>query len=139
VAVTVVVWSAVKPLAEAGNVPLLEPVGIVSEAGTVRLVELEVSPTVPPPDPLSITVQVVEAFGDSVPGLQVMELIKITGPLTVTVPAVPATWVVSPVGETPLLWFKLSGASLLPDKETSTVATTPSGMLAEFIPQATQV
>jgi hypothetical protein len=84
-------------------------------------------------------VQVLEAFGDSVPGLQVMELIKVTGPSTVTVPAVPVTSVVSPVGETPILWLKVTGALLLPDKETSTVARTPSGMLAEFIPQATQV
>jgi hypothetical protein len=129
----------VKALADAGNVPLLEPAGIVSEAGTVRLAELEFSPTVPPSDPLSVTVQVLEAVGDSVPGLQVMELIKVTGPSTVTVPAVPVTSVVSPVGETPILWLKVTGALLLPDKETSTVARTPSGMLAEFIPQATQV
>jgi hypothetical protein len=93
----------VKPFAAARNVALVEPAGTVSEAGTARLVELEFSPTVPPPDPLRLTVQVLEAFGDSVPGLQVMELRVITEPLTVTAPVVPVTLVVSPVGETPML------------------------------------
>ena len=36
---------------------------MVSEAGTVRLVELELRAMVPPADPLRMTVQVLEAAG----------------------------------------------------------------------------
>ena len=87
----------------ARNVPLLEPAGIVSEAGTVRLVELELSPTVPPPDPVRITVQVLEALGARAPGLQAMELIELTAVATLTVPPVPVTTIESPVGDAPRL------------------------------------
>ena len=64
----------------------------------MRLVELELRPTIPPPDPLRVTVQVLEAFGARVPGLQAMELI-VARKRTVTVPPVPVTAIVSPAGE----------------------------------------
>ena len=54
------------------NIPLAEPDGIVSEAGTLMLVELALRPTVPPPDPLRVTVQALEESGPIVPGLQAM-------------------------------------------------------------------
>ncbi len=73
VAVRVAVWSAVKAFAVALNVPLAEPGGIVSEAGTVRLVELELRLMVPPLDPLRITVQVPEAFEGKVSGVHAKE------------------------------------------------------------------
>jgi hypothetical protein len=44
----------------------------VSEAGTLRLVEVVLRPTVPPPDPLRVTVQTLEESGAIVPGLQAM-------------------------------------------------------------------
>jgi hypothetical protein len=75
VPVTVTVWSAVKAVDVAKNVPLAEPDGMVTEAGSVRLVEFELRPMVPPPDPLRVTVQEVEESGASVPGLQVMAVI----------------------------------------------------------------
>jgi hypothetical protein len=48
----------VKAFAVARNVPLAEPAGTATVAGTVRLVELELRPMVPPPDPLRVTVAV---------------------------------------------------------------------------------
>ena len=62
-----------KPFATARNVPLTDPAGIVSEAGMLRFAELELSPTVPPPDPVRTTVQVLEAFGPRLVGLHPSE------------------------------------------------------------------
>jgi len=129
----------VKAVAEARNVPLLESAGIVIEAGTVRLVELELSPMVPPLDPLRITVHVLEALGANVPGLHAIELIGLTGAATLTVPPVPVTAIASPVGEAPKLLLIVTGRAVLPDKVTDTVATTPLEMVPEFNPHATQV
>ena len=129
----------VKAIAVARNVPLLEPAGIVSEAGTVRLVVLELRPTVPPPDPLRVTVQVLEAPVAKVPGLHAMELIGVVTPETLMVPPVPVTEIASPVAEAPKLLLMLTGRGLLPDKLTDRVATTPLEMALEFNPHATQV
>jgi hypothetical protein len=63
----------VKALAVALNTPLVDPDGIVSEDGTVRLVEVELRATVPPPDPVRVTVQAVEASGPNVVGLHAMD------------------------------------------------------------------
>jgi hypothetical protein len=135
-AVTVAVWSAVKACAVARNVPLPEPAGIVSEAGTVRLMELELRPMIPPTDPLRITVQVLEALGAKVPGLHAMELITAA---TLTVPPAPVTAIASPVGEAPRLLPMVTGTALLPDRVTDRVATTPSEMALEFNPHAAHV
>ena len=118
--------------------PLTEPVGIVSEAGTVRLVELELRPTMPPPDPLRVTVQVLEALGARVPGVQVDGGDR-EQEATLTVPPVPVTAISSPAGEAPRLLLTATGTSVLPDRVTDTVATTPSEMELEFNPQATHV
>jgi hypothetical protein len=144
----------VKAIAEARNVPLLEPAGMVREAGTVRLVELEFEPRtvevelravelalkamVPPPDPLRITVQVLEALGANIPGLHAMELIELITAV-LTVPPVPVTAIESPVGEAPMLLLIVIGRALLPDGVTDTVATTPLEMALEVNPHATHV
>jgi hypothetical protein len=65
----------VKAIVVAKNVPLAEPDGMLTEAGSVRLVEFELRLTVPPPDPLRVTVQEVEERGASIPGLQAMAVI----------------------------------------------------------------
>jgi hypothetical protein len=71
----------VKPLVAAKNVPLAEPDGIVSKDGTVRFVEFELRATVPPPDPVRVTVQEVEASGPIVVGLHAMaEIPELVGP-----------------------------------------------------------
>jgi hypothetical protein len=137
-AVTVAVWSAVKAVAVARNVPLLEPVAIVSDPGTVRLVELELRPMVPPLDPLRTTVQVLEPLGAKDAGLHVIELIGFTAAATLTVPPVPVTVIASPVGEAPRL-LTVTGRLLLPDSVTDTVATTPLEIVLEFNAHATQV
>jgi hypothetical protein len=77
VAVTLTLWSAMKAFDVAENTPLAEPDEIVSEDGTVKLVEFELSPMVPPPDPVSVTVQVLEESGLTVVGLQAMEAIPV--------------------------------------------------------------
>ena len=64
-----------KAVVVAKNIPLAEPDGMVNEAGTARLVELELRPMVPPADPLRVTVQAVEERGARVPGLQAMAVI----------------------------------------------------------------
>jgi hypothetical protein len=132
-AVRVAVRSAVKAVAVARNVPVTEPQGIVSEVGTMRSAELEFRPTVPPPDPLRITVQVLEALGAEVPGMHVMELIKLT---ILTVPPVPVMATASPVSEAPKLLLMVIGTTLLPDRVTDRTAITPSEMILEFNPHA---
>jgi hypothetical protein len=130
----------VKTIAEARNVPLLEPAGIVMEAGTVRAVELELRATVPPPVPLRITVQVLEAPGAKIPGLHTIELIElIAGAATLTVPPVPVTAIASPIGEAPKTLPIVMGRLPVPDGVTDRVATTPSEIALEFNPQATHV
>ncbi len=109
---------------------------MVSEAGTVRLVELELRPMVPPPDPLSVTVQVLEAPEVNVPGLHVMELITVTAAVTDVAP-VAVTAIASPAGEAPRLLLIVTGTASLPDGVTDRVATTPSEMALEFNPHAT--
>ena len=125
-----------KAIAVAINVPLTEPEGIVSEAGTVRLVELEVRPMVPPPEPLRVTVQVLEALGAKDAGVHAMELTELTTAPTLTVPPVPDTGIESPVGEAPIL-VRVTGRLPLPDGVTDTVATTPFEIALEFIPHTT--
>jgi len=49
----------------------------VNEAGTLRLVELVLRATVPPPDPVRVTVQELEASGTRVPGLQARAAIPV--------------------------------------------------------------
>jgi hypothetical protein len=136
VAVTVAVWSAVKVFAVAGKVPLLVPAGIVREAGTVRLVELEFRPMLPPPVPLRFTVQVLVALGANVPGLHTRELSTVAA---LTVPPVPATLMESPASEAPRLLLILTGTSALPDRVTDRVATIPLATELVFIPDAIQV
>jgi hypothetical protein len=67
----------VNALVAAKNVPLAEPEGIVSADGTERFAEFEVSPTVPPPGPVSVTVQALEESGLTVVGLQATETIPV--------------------------------------------------------------
>jgi hypothetical protein len=105
----------------------------------LRFAELELSPTVPPPDPVRTTVQVLEAFGPRVPGLHAMELIELTAVATLTVPPVAGRAIELPVGDAPRLLVIVSGASLLPERVTDTVAITPSEIVVEFNPQATHV
>lgn len=133
VAVTVAVWSVVKALAVAENVPLTKPGGIVNKAGTVRLVELELSPTLPPPEPFRITVQVLAAVGASVPGLQVKELMVAA---TFTPPPTPVTATGSPVPEAPILLVMVTGRAPAPESVTERVAITPLEMAVEFNPHA---
>ena len=126
-------------VAVARNVPPLDPAGMVSEAGTVRLEELELRPTVPPADPLRTTVQVLEALGATTPGLHAIEVIGVVAPETATVPPMPVTATESPVAEAPRLLLMVTGRGLLPARLTDTVATTPSEMALEFNPHATHV
>ena len=112
---------------------------MVSEAGTVRLVELELRAMVPPADPLRMAVQVLEAAGATVPGLHAMDTMELIPGATVTLPPVPVTAIGSPVGEAPRLLPILTGRALLPDRVTDRVATTPSEITLVFNPHATHV
>lgn len=127
-----------KAFAVARNVPLAMPEGIVSLAGTVRLVELDTRPTVPPSAPLRVTVHVLEAPGAKVPGLHTTELTMVTV-LTPTVPPVPVTAIASPASEAPSVLLMVIGTALEPDRVTDTVATTPSEMVFEFNPHAMHI
>ena len=98
--------------------------------------ELELRPMIPPPDPLRITVQVLEALGAKLPGLHAMEL---TTAATLTVPPVPVTTIASPVSEAPRLLLMVTGTPLLPDRVTDRVAIAPLEMVLEFNPQAMHV
>jgi hypothetical protein len=131
----------VKADATAGNVPLLELGGMVTELGTARLVEFELRLTVPPPVALRVTVQVVEAAGASVAGLHASELREgvPTETETATVPPVLVTATGPPMGDEPRLPATLTGKEILPNRVTERVATTPSEIALLFNPHATQV
>jgi hypothetical protein len=60
-----------KVQADAANVAEVAPEGTVTDAGTFRNVELEVSDTVPPDEPERVTVQVVDACEANDPAAQV--------------------------------------------------------------------
>jgi hypothetical protein len=129
----------VKDFAVARNVPLVEPGGTVSEAGTVRLVELELRAMVPPAVPVRTRVQVLEALGAIAFGLQESELIAVAPVATLIVPPVAPTVIESPAGDAPRLLLIVSGTSVPPERVTDTLAITPSEMAVESKPQATQV
>jgi hypothetical protein len=129
----------VKASAEARNVPLTEPAGIVSEAGTVRLAELEVRPMVPPLDPLRTTVQVLDAPGARDAGLHAIELIELPAGLTLTAPPVLVIVTALPVIVAPKLPVSAMGTLAAPEGVTFTVATTPLEMGVECIPHAMHV
>lgn len=118
--------------------PLSEPVGMVSEAGTVRFAVLELRPTTPPPGPSRVAVQVLEAVGARLPGVHVIEVIPVTA-VTLTTPPVAVTAISSPASEAPRLLAIATGRLLLPASVTDRVATTPSEIGFEFNPQATHV
>jgi hypothetical protein len=128
----------VKAVAVVTNVPLSEPAGMESEVGTVRLGELEFRPTVPPPAPSRVTVQVLVALGARLPGLQAMEVIP-SLTLTLTTPPVPVTGISSPAGVEARLFATSIERLLLPAGVSDKVATTPSEIGFEFEPQAMQV
>ena len=125
----------------ARNTPLAELDGIVSEAGTLRLAEFELRLMVPPPVPLRATRQTLEERGPSVPGVQEMELMTVTGgepPPTVTLPPLLVTGI-APVDEAPKPSVMPIDTLFPPERVTETVAMTPSEIAAEFNPQATHV
>jgi hypothetical protein len=117
---------------------LSDPVGTTTEAGTVRLLELEFRPTAPPPVPSRVTVQVLVALGARFPGLHVMEVIPVPA-LTLTTPPVPVTGISSPPAEAPRLLSTPTERLLAPERVSERVATTPSAMAFAFEPQAMQV
>ena len=127
-----------KAVAVAVKVPLSEPVGMVREPGSVRLVVLEPRPTMPPPGPSRVTVQLLEALGARIPGVHVREVIPVTA-VTLTTPPVPVTAISSPASEAPRLLPIATGRLLLLESVSDRVATTPSEIGFEFNPQATQV
>jgi hypothetical protein len=112
----------------------------VSEGGTVKLVEFELRPIVPPSVPLSVTVHAVEESGPIFAGLQMMELIVVMGaPVAETPPPLPAIASASPVGKVLRALMTLIGSALPFDRVTDTVATTPSGITLELYPHPIQV
>jgi hypothetical protein len=112
---------------------------MLSDAGTVRLVELELKLTVAPVDPLRRTVQVLEAPGTTVPGLHAMETMELIPAATVTLPPAPVTAMGSPVGDAPRPLRTLTGRVLLPDRVSERVATSPSEIGLLFNPHAMHV
>jgi len=137
-AVTFGVSFAVNCFAIAENVALLEPAATLTDAGTVRLVELDDKVTLAPVDALSVTVHVLDAPGARLTGAHVrlLTVVEATG---VTVPPVLVMLMLVPVGEAPRTLVTLIDAVLLPESVTVTAAMTPSPIVVAFIPAAIQV
>ena len=106
------------------NVPVDAPAAIVTDAGTANAALLSVRVIRAPPDgalPLSVTVQVLEAFGPSELGLHATELIPDGGPAepAVTTPPVAVTAVALPDGRdatalaTPIVAVDTPGATII--------------------------
>ena len=119
------------------------PAGTVTETGTVRLPELELSVTGAPPvaaAAFNTTVQIDDPDGPREVGLQDKELTVRIGTEIPIVPPVPATTMASPAAEAPR-----DPASPIVDVAATavrvafTTATTPFEITLEFIPEAIQI
>lgn len=138
-AVIVGVSFAVNCFADTRKVELVAPVGTVTEAGMVRLVELEPRFTEAPVEPLTVTVHVLEAPGASVAGAHT-RLLAVSGTAVIlTDPPVLVVVMPLPAAEAPKLLISPIVAPLLPDSVTVTVAMLPSPIVVAFIPHAMQI
>ena len=125
-------------MAVALKVAVVDPEATLTEAGTVRLAELEDRFTVAPDEALTVTVQVLDPPGDKLAGVHT-RLLTVTGvTAVVTVPPVPVIEMPVPEGAAPSTLVTPMDA-VLPESVTATVATTPSAMVVAFIPSAMQV
>jgi hypothetical protein len=142
--VTVAAWSAVKFEALAVNVALLAFAGIASDAGTVRwaVLELRVTVVVVGAGPDKEAVQVADALGARLPGLQAtaVRLSVGVGVVRVIVPLTPVTGTLLPAADTPRALLTVMTAVLMPCASvTDTFATTPLAMAVAFPPVARHV
>ena len=123
------------------KVAVLAPAGMVRDAGTVRLAELELKPTVTwfVAMALICNVQMLESPGLSMPRVQVSE-VGVTGTGTVTVAPVAETRIALPAEDAPT-GLPRPIADVLPPAPTviETVATVPFAMVFEFSPVARHV
>ena len=141
--VIVAVWSTLKFDALAVNVPLLVFAAIANDTGTVTLAVLELNVTfvTAGAGPDSDAVQVADAFGARLPGLQTIPVrLSVGVEARVTVPFTPVSGTALPVAETPRALLTDTTAVFTPcTSVTVTSATTPLGMTVEFPPVARHV
>jgi hypothetical protein len=135
--------SAENDLAVALKVALLAPAGMVRDAGTVTLAELELKPTVTGwvATPLSRAVQRIVPPGFNIPRLQVSELsVTMAGAGTVTVAPADEMEIAAPAKEASTALLRPI-ADVLPPAATviETVAAVPFAMVFEFSPVARHV
>jgi hypothetical protein len=137
-AVMIAVLFAVNCVAVAVKLALEDPLGIVTDEGTVRLAELEARLTTAPLEPLNVTVHVLAAPGARLVGAHVRALTVTAAVLSPRVAPVAAVVITVPVAETPKLLVSPMDAAVLPESFTTTVATTPSPIVVVFTPEAMQ-
>jgi hypothetical protein len=141
-AVTVRVTLVGTALAVTINVPVVDPPGTVTDAGVVRYEPLSVSPMVKPPAGAAVLSTTVHT-SDSAPVINPVPHVREDscermkpGKLR----AVPVTGTAFPAAEAPKVLLKVSVAPAEPDVSVAdTLAITPAGMLAVFIPAAMHV
>jgi hypothetical protein len=141
--VIVAVWSTLKFDALAVNVPLLALAAIANDTGTVTLAVLELNITLVAAGagPDRDAVQVADAFGARLPGMQAIPVRLSVGVADrVTVPFTPVSGTALPVASTPRALLTEITAVFTPcTSVTVTSATTPLGMTVEFPPVARHV
>jgi hypothetical protein len=129
----------------AGNVALLEPAATVTDAGTPRIVVLEVRLTLTPlilpapAVPLRLTVQTLEACWPSEVGEHARLLIVNPVPTEIAPPAA-LTAMPSAAGDAPSALLMPIDVPVPPvDRPAETVATTPSPIVPASMPTVKQV
>lgn len=141
-AVTVALWLAEKAPAVAVKVAVLLPCGMLTDVGTVTLLELDVSVTrlAAAVGALRATVQVDVPFGPTEAGLQTKVLIATEAAWAAAIWP-PALEMVTeePAEEAPKALLMPMDAAVAPGfKVAATTATTPFGIAFELRPQTKQ-
>ena len=130
------------PLLLAENWTLVEPLDIVTDCGTVTavLLLLRVTAVGELAAPLNVAVQMLDADPESDVGLQISDVrVGVDVPVegTVTAPPLPDSATALPAPDAASVFITLSAAFW--EAVTLIVATTPSAMVAAFMPYAMQV
>jgi hypothetical protein len=121
------------------KVAVVEPAATETEAGTLRLVELDDRFTVAPVEPLTVTVQVAEVPADTDRRLHVRPVAVKGAAAPLTAPLEELTVRPLPAAEAAIPLITPMVAPVLPERVTETVATIPFAMAFVFGPDAMQI
>ncbi len=126
----------VNSAAVAVNVAVVEPLGTLTTAGTLRSPEVDARLTLTPVEVLTVTVHVLDAPGARFAGMHARLLMAGRTPTEPPVPVIPMPL---PAAEAASGLLTAIAAALFPNRLIVTVAITPSPITLELKPDATHV